>query len=277
MITAIGVGLAVASFVLIVQMGEAGQSGVNDVIERTQGKPGTFAIDIAGEPTARRLGEWLEIARGPDSQTDLAPLFSVGDLQFLIEPRRGAAREQERPVIATLIISDEKLQSILDRPLIAGTWWTTGVQRLDLPLVMSEALASELADRSGVTIPELVGADVELRGVGYSARVVGVAPATALERYAGTETFAVAPFESLTALPPELFDPASNARILISNPHVGQQQTLTGARRINTAALLQGQPSPQTETSRVDQAAAFSKATNALAIVLAAIAGAALG
>src|SRR5680860_565323 len=235
MITAIGVGLAVASFVLIVQMGEAGQSGVNDVIERTQGKPGTFAIDIAGEPTARRLGEWLEIARGPDSQTDL------------------------------------------DRPLIAGTWWTTGVQRLDLPLVMSEALASELADRSGVTIPELVGADVELRGVGYSARVVGVAPATALERYAGTETFAVAPFESLTALPPELFDPASNARILISNPHVGQQQTLTGARRINTAALLQGQPSPQIETSRVDQAAAFSKATNALAIVLAAIAGAALG
>lgn len=276
-ITVIGVGLAVASFVLIVQMGEAGQSGVNDVIERTQGKPGTFAIDIGGELTVRRLGEWLEVARGLDSQTDLAPFFSVGDLQLLMEPSRSAARETQRPVIATLIISDDKLQGILDRPLIAGTWWTTGIRRLDLPLVISEALASELAAKSGSTISELVGADVELRGVGFSARVVGVAPASAVERYAGTEAFAVAPFESLIALPPELFSPASNARILITDPDAGHQQALTGARRINLAALFQGQPSPQVETSRVDQAAAFSGATKALAVVLAAIAGAALG
>jgi len=271
-ITAACIAVAVAAFAIIMQLGESAQQGVDDAVERTQGRAGTVRMTASGAP----LPVLLEASRVSGEASARRNLTTAwGRRLDLAEIQVGVDVAGNRPARVGLQAVDPAIIGVLPATISYGRWLTDAdSDSLALPIVLGPTVARELAQTAGISSADIVGRTlVTDRPTRTSMRVVGVVRDGPLVRFLDQGNIGFVPLyaggahRTLAAYhrPNESIDLFA---LFIATAGNDGTVLKTDTNRFLTAA---GQHTTEISTERVDRADDFASASEALATLLTAI------
>jgi putative ABC transport system permease protein len=276
-ITAGCIAVAIAAFAIIMQLGGSAQRGVDDTVERTQGRAGTVRMTASGAPLRVLLHAARASGEGSAKRkltTAWGRRLSISDVPF------GVDDMGDRPSIVGLQAVDSGIVGVLPASIAHGRWFTEADSRsLALPVVLGPSVSREISQVAGIDPAKLVGRTlVTNRPTLVRMRVVGIIKDGPLVRFLDGGNVGFVPLYAdgvHQALAPYQKSPESVDLFALFGVSAGNDGTelKTSAQRTLFGA---GQYSAEINTDRVDRADDFAEASRALATLLSAIGAIAL-
>lgn len=259
------------------QLGSSAQRGVDETVERTQGRAGTIRLTASGAPLPvllRAAGASGQHGAKRRLPTAWGRSLKLSDVPF------GVDKRGDRAGIIGLQAVDPGIVGVLPALVAHGRWLTEADSAsLALPVVLGPAASRELSQVAGIDPAKLVGQTlVTNRPTVARMRVVGIIKDGPLVRfleggnvgfvplYAGGVHPSLAPYQRT----PESVDLYALLDMSAGNDGA---ELKTSARRSLEGA---GQYSAEITTERVDRADDFADASRALATLLSVIGAIAL-
>ena len=276
-ITAACIAIAVAAFAIIMQLGGSAQRGVDDTVERTQGRAGTVRMTATGAPLPVLLQASLASGEGSVRRQ----LTSVwGRSLKLADVPLGMDGAAGQPSILGLQAVDPRIIDVLPASVAHGRWLTAADSaNLALPVVLGPTVSQEIAQAAGTNPAGLVGRTLTTdRPTLIKMRIVGIVDDGPLVRLLHRGNVAFVPLHPdgpHQALAPYRGASESVDLFALFNASGGNDATVLKAFA-HRALVGAGQYSTEITTERIDRADDFAAASRALAILLSVIGAIAL-
>jgi putative ABC transport system permease protein len=271
-ITAACIAVAIAAFAVIMQLGSSAERGVDDAVERTQGRAGTVRMTTSGAPLAALLRA-AEVSGADKTRTRLTTAWGrslkISGVPFTV------AGAGSRATTLNLNAVDPGITGVLPANISYGRWFTNSDSAsLALPVVIGPSASREIVQDTGIEPAKLIGRTlVNDKPTAVRMRIVGIAKDGPLIRFLDNGNVAFVPISTSginQALMP--YQQGSDSVDLYalsrtagddsgSQLKAAAQRTLSG----------EGQYAAEITTERVDRADDFADAGRALATLLAAI------
>lgn len=276
-ITAACIAVAIAAFAIIMQLGGSAQRGVDDTVERTQGRAGTVRMTASGAP----LSVLLDASRASgEGSVRKKQATAWGRSVKLSNLPVGVGDMGPRPTPVALKAVDPGIVDVLPGAITKGRWFTaTDSESLALPIVLGTPVSRQISQVAGIEPAQLVGRVlVTNQPTLVRMMVVGIVGDGPLVRFLDDGNVGFVPLYAggiHRSLAPYQESPESVDLFALFGVSTGSDGAAlkTSAQLALTAA---GQYSAQISTERIDRADDFADASRALATLLSVIGAIAL-